>query len=179
MVNQTGMHVQRIPARAILHENYINNRNAITNDIAVLELAYPVNIDNFTRSVCLGTEETLQSVKSRENPECYVTGFGRTEEYFSGMLFFCVWECNSIVRLQSNIFHQAATCYPILLFRGCKPNAYHSNLGKIDITKNRGLFFKVSLTNYSVVLMVSIKSITRIQKFPKTLISWAKPYRCM
>ena len=64
-----------------MHEEYINYR---TNDVAILELAYPVNIDNFTRSICLGTKETLQEVMSQENPECYVTGFGRTEEYYSG-----------------------------------------------------------------------------------------------
>ena len=71
--------------RGLDHELYDPDVSGyLSHDIAVLELEYPANIDNFTRPVCLGTEETLQEVLSQSSPECYVTGFGLTEHFFNG-----------------------------------------------------------------------------------------------
>ena len=54
----------------------------------MLELEYPLNIDNYTRPVCLGTNETLLQAQSQSNPECYVTGFGQSEKFFNGNVWY-------------------------------------------------------------------------------------------
>ena len=92
----TGDYKQIIPVRGKDHDLYTPHMSGyLTHDVAVLELEYPANIDNFTRPVCLGTEETLQDVLSQSTPECYVSGFGLTEEYFNGKTYvFCTFSCN-------------------------------------------------------------------------------------
>ena len=84
---------QIIPVRAIDHFLYDPDKfGYVTHDIAVLELEYPVIIDNFTRPVCLGTSDTLQRAMSQSNPECYVTGFGVSENVFNGTGFSFIFE---------------------------------------------------------------------------------------
>ena len=81
----SGDHRQHIPVLGYDHELYVPGVSGhLSHDIAVLELEYPVTVDNFTRPVCLGTEETLQFALSQSSPECYATGFGLTEHYFNG-----------------------------------------------------------------------------------------------
>ena len=79
---------QIIPVRETDHFLFDADKfGYLTRDIAVLELEYPVKVDNFTRPVCLGTDETLKRALSQSNPECYVTGFGQSEKLFNGKLF--------------------------------------------------------------------------------------------
>lgn len=86
----SSVNEQTIPVKGVDHYSYEPSQSGyLTHDIALLELEYPVNIDNYTRPVCLGTDETLQTVLTQPNPECFVTGFGQTEKFFNGM-FRCL-----------------------------------------------------------------------------------------
>ncbi|XP_040273903.1 transmembrane protease serine 11D-like isoform X1 [Bufo bufo] len=57
----------------ITHENYNSEKHL--NDIALLELADPVNFNQNTRSVCL----PRMSENFADNKSCYVTGWGALE----------------------------------------------------------------------------------------------------
>ncbi|XP_052812440.1 uncharacterized protein LOC128240004 [Mya arenaria] len=72
---------QEIPVvRAYPHHKY---ELFVFADIALLELEYEPNIDNFTRTICLGNEDMLQEIISQEeDAECYITGYGNQEDTF-------------------------------------------------------------------------------------------------
>ncbi|XP_052815355.1 uncharacterized protein LOC128242297 isoform X2 [Mya arenaria] len=77
---ELGEYGQEIPVvRVHHHPNYVTFVEG--NDLALLELQYEPNADNFTRPICLGNTESFQAVIAQgQEAECYVTGFGNQNE---------------------------------------------------------------------------------------------------
>ncbi|XP_060593201.1 CUB and peptidase domain-containing protein 2-like [Ruditapes philippinarum] len=74
---------QEIEVEEIIGNDYISSPWLI-NDITLLRLKYPAQINNFTRPVCLPTPASLQTIRT-QGPlaECFVIGQGTTDKVFA------------------------------------------------------------------------------------------------
>ncbi|XP_053401389.1 uncharacterized protein LOC123549407 isoform X2 [Mercenaria mercenaria] len=80
-----GAHGQRLNVIDIqIHHQYNDYNVSFGYDVALLKLAFAPKIDNYTRPICLGTEDSWQYILEQGNKaECYITGYGANELYFA------------------------------------------------------------------------------------------------
>lgn len=70
-------------SRVYVHPNYTST-GLTTYDVALLRLPHKLLVDNYTRPICLGNEQSLKEIYAMgDKADCFITGFGYTENYLA------------------------------------------------------------------------------------------------
>lgn len=77
LTNTSVSRVNRSVERIVVHPGY--QTTVIDNDIALIQLAEPVEFDDFVRPACLPSDSNIN--EEEYYSKCYATGWGRTDEY--------------------------------------------------------------------------------------------------